>query len=170
MARRFEDFVPPWQDGRSRLRKLAISLAALTLYSLFFLNDYTTQRSTQMERLKLFGAPAERVEYNVNFIGLQPFWTMARVYVSPLPILAAILLCSGVVANYRHYRSGVRSDYTMRRLRDPWEYHRRCIALPALEALLCLLLFALLTGIYYWIYLHFTPAELLLPVGQRFGG
>lgn len=55
---------------------------------------------------------------------------------APIPPLAGLglilyLLIRGI-ANEQSYRQGSRSDYTMKRLPDKWERHRRAWALPGI--------------------------------------
>ena len=62
-----------------------------------------------------------------------------------------------------HRQGGSRTDYLMWRLPDRWEYLRRCLALPALGCAAALVLLGILWTLYFWMYLHFTPAGCLLP-------
>ena len=59
-----------------------------------------------------------------------------------------------------HYQGG-RSIYTMRRLPHRGELWRRCLAVPAATALTALAAAAVLTAVYFGIYLIFTPAVCL---------
>lgn len=174
MARRLDlsRCAPPGHNWRGELQTLALALTGGTaLLGYLFGNAYIAQRETELSRYRIYAAFPERMAADhVSRVGLQPFWALAGRYLSVLPILGLLLLCFGAAAKYLRFHSGARSDYTLRRLRDPREYRRRCLALPAIEAALCLLAFALLTGVCYWIYLQFTPVELLPPVGRRFWG
>ncbi|MBE7004155.1 MAG: hypothetical protein E7425_07720 [Ruminococcaceae bacterium] len=174
MARRLDlsRCVLPGQDGRAVLRSLSFGLPALAaLLLVLFGTDYRAQRQAELERFRYYAEfPGRILADHVNYIGLQPFWTLADLYLLPALVLGVWLFCFGAASNYRRCRSGARCDYTLRRLRDPWEYHRRCLAMPLLEALACLLTFLLLTGLFYAIYRLCTPTELLPPVGQRFWG
>ena len=170
MARRLDRLAPPWQDARAWLKRAIPAVIAAALFSTVYCGNYSTQCTEYARTLKRFAGDRARLADYIEFFGIQPFWTTARIYLLPLPLLGAVLLLVGAAANYLHARSGARSDYTLRRLRDPWEYHRRCLALPLAGMLACLALFALLTGVYYWAYLRLTPPELLPPAGQRFWG
>ncbi len=57
--------------------------------------------------------------------------------------LVALVLVSLALGHYLYHRRGARTDYLMRRLPRPWEYHLRCLALPVLGILLALALAAL---------------------------
>lgn len=62
-----------------------------------------------------------------------------------------------------HRQGGSRTDYLMRRLPDRWEYLRRCLALPVLGCGAALVLLGVLWTLYFWMYLHFTPAGCIPP-------
>ncbi len=160
----------PGQDWRQHTRFYFAVMLTLSVVSLFLLPPYLNERQALLERGQHYVSTAELLNHFVAYPGMPPFWTLARRFLTPFPCVAAVYLLYGAVNNFLRCRSGARSDYTLRRLRDPWEYRRRCFALPVLAALLCLLLFALLTGVYYAIYLRFTPPEWLPPAGQRFWG
>ena len=49
----------------------------------------------------------------------------------------------------------------MRRLPDPLEWHRRCLALPCACIIACAVLAAALWGLFYLFYLNVTPAQCL---------
>ena len=61
---------------------------------------------------------------------------------------------------YRYYKSftqGSMAIYTMRRLPDRWEYHRRCWMQPILSMLAEILLFAFLAGLCWLVWYFATP-------------
>lgn len=76
------------------------------------------------------------------------------------------LLVFGIVAlaflavslyHYAYHWQGSRSIYTMRRLPDRWELHRRCLTLPVLGALACVLAAFLVLALYFGIYMATVP-------------
>lgn len=91
---------------------------------------------------------------------------------------AAILLgCVGVaVFFYLYHRQGSMSIYTMRRLPDRWDLHRRCLTLPLAAAVLAVTLAALLLALYYAFYLwlvppaHITPGQIPFLISELTGG
>lgn len=171
MGRRLDALAMPWQDAKAWIRRASLAIIGAVLFSTVYLSDYSAQCTEQTRMLKHYaGNDSARIADYINYIGLQPFWIMARLYLLPLPLLGSALLLGGAAANYLHCRSGARSDYTLRRLRDPLEYCRRCLALPFVAMVLSLAVFALLTALYYQSYLRLTPPELLPPEGQRFWG
>lgn len=54
--------------------------------------------------------------------------------------LVALVLVFLALGHYLYHRRGARTDYLMRRLPRPWEYHMRCLALPVLGTALALAL------------------------------
>ena len=62
---------------------------------------------------------------------------------------------------YAYHTQGAMAVYTMRRLPDPMEYHRRCWTQPILSAAAELALFALLIGACWLIWRFGTPAVCL---------
>ena len=67
-----------------------------------------------------------------------------------------------LVWRYYHFHTqGAMSIYTMRRLPDPREYHRRCWMQPILSAAAELLLFAILIGLCWLLWYFGTPAVCL---------
>ena len=63
-----------------------------------------------------------------------------------------------VLRYYRSFTQGAMSVYTMRRLPDRWELHRRCWTQPLLSALAEILFFAVLTGLCWLLWWFCTPA------------
>lgn len=77
--------------------------------------------------------------------------------------VVAVAMLGFAALHYAYHRTGSRSIYTMRRLPQPMELHRRCLALPAAGIALCALLSFLLLCIYYLIYIAMTPEQCLAP-------
>ena len=67
-----------------------------------------------------------------------------------------------LVWRYYHYHTeGSMSVYTMRRLPNKWEYHRRCWKQPILSAIAELLFYAILIGLCWFTWRTETPAACL---------
>lgn len=75
--------------------------------------------------------------------------------------LAAVAMVGLAAWHYALHFRGSKSIYTMRRLPQRWELHRRCLTVPALAAAGYLLEAALLLGLDYAIYRLATPAQAL---------
>ena len=69
-----------------------------------------------------------------------------------------LLMVFQVWRYYASFSTGTMSIYTMRRLPDKWELHRRCWTLPILSAAAEVLLFAALTLLCWLLYRFATPA------------
>lgn len=79
-----------------------------------------------------------------------------------LPLLGmwCFLILMGIQV-WRYYSCHTRDSmaiYTMRRLPDKWELHRRCLTQPVLSAVFEVLLFAVLTVLCFALYYFATPA------------
>lgn len=78
--------------------------------------------------------------------------------------LTAAWLLALAARHYVYHRQESRVDYLMRRLPDPWEYRRRCWAIPLAGILASAVLALALWGFYWWLYITFTPPECLRDV------
>lgn len=78
-----------------------------------------------------------------------------------LPLLGMwcfmVLMAVQVRRYYEYHTRGSMAVYTMRRLPDRWEYHRRCLTQPVLSALFEVLIFAGLTLLCFALYCFATP-------------
>ena len=92
---------------------------------------------------------------------MPPFSRLALPGLWGLGLFLLLLMGLGL-AHMRYHRTDSMSIYLMKRLPDPWEYHRRCWGIPLLGAGLGLSLTGLLLVIYYAIYRFMTPASCLL--------
>ena len=92
---------------------------------------------------------------------ITPFWALMAGF--PYFGLGCFLLVM-LIQVWRHYSYHTRDSmavYTMRRLPDPFELHRRCWTLPLLSCLAELLLFAVLTFLCWLLWRFATPAVCL---------
>lgn len=78
-------------------------------------------------------------------------------------MFCVLAVCMLVLAAYHYWyhRQGAMTVYLMRRLPDRWEYHRRCLTIPAATVLASLALMGLIGMICYGIYISWTPAQCL---------
>lgn len=167
MKKRLRDLVPPWADGKVHLALCLTVLGLVTFYSIYaFCYQYDMAR----DMLYVYNStprilePGAKMKYFVDLINshgyVSNFFSYAVFFPFVFPILGAICLA---VYNYMSFRNGSSSHYLMRRLPDKWEYHRRCLALPLLTILASLVLIPVLLGLYYAIYILFTPEQCLQP-------
>ena len=72
-------------------------------------------------------------------------------------ILIALLMAALVIYNYKYHFQGSKSIYLMKRLPDKKDLTRRCLTLPLLGILACIILAAIVTGLCYLVYMSNTP-------------
>ena len=77
-------------------------------------------------------------------------------------VLALVMLAFAVY-HYAYHRQGSKSIYLMRRLPNGWELHRRCLTIPIVSAVFCMVAAFILLCVYYWIYVAVTPKGCLTP-------
>ena len=75
----------------------------------------------------------------------------------------AVAMVAFLVLNYLYFYEGSKSIYTMARLKSPWQLHIRCWSLPLLGAATLLLCRAVLTVVYFLVFLLATPKGVPLP-------
>lgn len=63
--------------------------------------------------------------------------------------------------HYAYHYLGSRSIYLMRRLPDRWDLWRRCLTVPVLLVVLCLVAIELLTILHFLMFLLLTPSPCL---------
>ena len=80
--------------------------------------------------------------------------------VDELPLLLPLVF---LLWHYAYHYQGSRSVYLMRRLPDRWEYHRRCLAIPAATVAATAVLLAGSLALFYGAYMLFTPAACVVP-------
>ena len=156
-VRRYELLAPPGFDGEQELKKVLTWLgwAAVCMLIWFFLAYMSEIGMVQI-------ALEDGYEYN-----MRQYADVARA--SYLPFLAVLgLLIQMLIRNIVYFRSGSKSYYTMRRLRDRSEYPKRCALLPVCGLVAGVLAMWLLTLVCGGAYLIFTP-DGWLPAGAGAG-
>lgn len=148
-------FLPLTISRRQVMQGLGIGVLACILCNCYFLYSYG-----QANRALYYISPGQRI--------LRPDATMppfsSLLGISLYGCLAAALAMIPVVwAFWNSHTMGSKSIYTMRRLPNRWELHRRCITIPALAAVGFLLLAVALWGIDFAIYWNYTPPSCLPP-------
>ena len=98
------------------------------------------------------------------------YFTAPRYYFFPvlaaLPVMVIVTLvylAARLIARYQSYRIGSRADYTMKRLPDRKEYHRRAIAVPLFGLIGLVIVYAVTfaadVAIYYLGAHYFCPGQ-----------
>lgn len=152
-------WAPPGANLAGQRQMLRGGLLGAVLYSVGFLVRYTNARAELFvvvggEKMLRPGAviPAFDSLLGSALLGF---------------VAAAAAMLFFIAYYYSYHWQGSKSIYLMRRLPDRWELARRCLALPVLGALACLLAGALVLGLYYGVYRLFTPEECLLSYGWQ---
>lgn len=78
-------------------------------------------------------------------------------------LFAAAAMVAFLIRNYFYFFEGNKSIYTMARVKSVWELHVRCWTLPVLGAAALLLCRAVLTVVFFLIFLLATPKGVPLP-------
>lgn len=78
-------------------------------------------------------------------------------------LLMALCMMAMILFRYGYHHQHSKSIYLMKRLPNRFELHKRCLSLPIVTAVLCILLLVTLFFIYYGIYFIATPKECLTP-------
>lgn len=77
---------------------------------------------------------------------------------------AYVIFCAlRAFANYRSFFTETKSIYLMKRLKDPNELRRRCLAIPAAACVIALALFLLLLLVFVLVYRSGVPTRCLPP-------
>ena len=76
---------------------------------------------------------------------------------------AAVCCLLAIPFNYAHHYKETKSIYTMRRLPERFELHRRCLSLPVAGAVILLALSFLMLVLYFWHYMAKVPQVCLTP-------
>lgn len=152
MMQRLKQCVPPGVDGGQELWTIYV-LWMLSALNLLFRGPGVFV--TEILRLKKAGQPAE--PFSLYFWGTM--WFSPVLAVLPVMVLVTLIyLTAKIIAHYRMFRSGgSRSDYTMRRLPDRREFHRRALAIPLFGLIGLALVYLAVLGIDIAFYYLITP-------------
>ena len=167
MKKKLRDLVPPWADPSAHLSGLGFGLFLCVLLSFARFQGQMNHAVVTLYSGAVGKSPlleGAKMKYFAYIIcGNDPAYSW---YAAPVFLWYSLLFLGAAIlafVNYSGFRSGSKSVYLMRRLPDRWEYHRRCLTIPLLAILAGLVSIPLLTGIFYAIYLHATPAQCLQP-------
>ena len=163
--KKWKRYFLPWLYESGLPQILLLVLLLLVLISLSFFISYNREYTMLLARLAGESVPPK---YSSLPLQMKPFWTMAYWTLLPILYYAVACLLGGIPLSYASCRHASRADYTLKRLGSKWEYHRRCLFLPIAMGVVSLLMFVMLTVLYYIFYLHLTLAELLPPAAYRF--
>lgn len=147
-----EKYYPPGRELKKDLCFYRIGLWCAVGYSCLFTVEY----KMSWYSLHTFGKNGKLVV--IDGAMMPSFAEMVSGYLNGFYLLA-ILMLEAILFNYWYHRKGSKSVYIMKRLPNPWEYHKRCITLPLLGAINAIIMAGLMMLVYYGIYMHNTPAQ-----------
>lgn len=160
MKNKITRYVPLGIALKPELGFIGAGMGGSLVYSLSFVVRYLNARITLYEWRKGEGG---KMIKQLSAGAVMP--DFAGILEDALYGFGILSLCMLLVALYHyfyHYQES-KSVYLMRRLPDRWEWHRRCLTLPAAVMVLCLLTALLLLLIFFGIYMIGTPQECLTP-------
>lgn len=147
---------PPGLDLAPELRVFTAGMALSALFSLLF---YAVRYSDRLEQL-YWKNGAER-----TLIPGAVMPDFAEVLGQALIgfLIVAVCMAAFAAVHYSCHYQKSKSIYTMRRLPNRWELHRRCLTLPLAGLAASLLAAFLLLLVYYAAYMLITPDTCLTP-------
>lgn len=153
----WRNWAPPGRDARGEAVNALGCLAMVTLLAWIL---FAIRYVSAWERLFLWENGARVLRTGVKMQDLREI-----IGVIPLVFWIQIGLAAVTAARHYadHYREGSRPVYLMRRLPDRWEYHRRCLAIPAATVAATAVLLAGSLALFYGAYMLFTPAACVVP-------
>jgi len=147
--------LPVGWDGEALRTALGWYHGLSTLSLLVFVSRYADARGSLYAHVE--GPGGQYVRRLIPGRIIAPF----PVLMEGLPLLGLwcflILMAIQVWRHYSYHTQGSMSIYTMLRLPDRWELHRRCLTQPLLSAAAELALYALLTLLCFALYYFATP-------------
>ena len=150
----WDRLVPLGVDGANVRDRMALGLGAAAVCSLSFLGHFSRAVNDLYQyrggvRYQLIDG-AKIVPFRDLLHGV--FWACG---------VMALIMMFVAVGFYSYHDQDSKSLYTMKRLPNRMELWRRVLAMPLLGAASCGIPAAVLTGVYYVIYLLCTPAGCL---------
>lgn len=150
-------WAPPGFNLRPEKQFFVTGMACAVLYSFMFFIRYGNARSD------LFGySHGSNIRILLPDAVMPDFYLLLEHYWAGLAVLAMCMLAL-IVYHYVYHWQGSKSIYLMRRLPNRFELHRRCLTLPLIAILICLLTAIILLLLFYGTYIAFTPKECLMP-------
>lgn len=154
MKTNLNDFAPMGIDPNMEIKYLLFGLACACLWSIFSFGSHYLEALQALyyshTQYRVLIPGAVMTGFFDLLLGGEFLFSMVCLV---MPLLA--------VYHYRFHRQGAMTVYLMRRLPNRWEYHRRCLAIPALGVVTALALQGLLAILFYLVYRIVTPARCL---------
>ncbi|MDY3239944.1 MAG: hypothetical protein SOW80_07465 [Anaerovoracaceae bacterium] len=153
---KWERYVPPDVDVGKQINLFSGQILLASVYGLgCFLLRYLTARSN----LYYFTGG----QHILRPDAVMPDFTEMTAHMFLFHVILFLILLGRIAGNYASFYRGSKSIYLMKRLPDPMERHRRCLALPLAGTAVIALTALIVLLICYTVYLLFTPAQCLTP-------
>ena len=149
---KLDRFAPPGMTTRGIRFWTVGTIIVSTLFSTMFLTAYFEELN-ELKQMMEYPVYSGASMTDFESLVVSP---MALFRIAPMVPLIFILM------NYEYFYQGSKSVYIMKRLRNPFEMHIRCLVLPVLGALMVAAAGCAVYGFYWIVYRYCTP-EILLP-------
>lgn len=146
MKHKLQEYLPVGMDGDKLIKKALFIYFVPIIYSMQYIVAFIMARSEQIKMTKRMGEIVA-MESFTSLLGTS-FWVFPFAIVGLLAIIWPL---------YSYHLQGSKSIYVMKRLPDSMELWRRTLTLPMVSAICCLITAILLWGVYYGIYIIFSP-------------
>ena len=124
MKRKLEAIAPPGVDAKAEIQTIQVLWILSGLNMLGRMLPYLDTLSFIREH------GGTLFEFWLYFTAPRDAFYPVLAALPVMVIVTLVYLAARLIARYQSYRIGSRADYTMKRLPDRKEYHRRAIAVP----------------------------------------
>lgn len=153
---KWERYAPPGADVGKQINRFSGQILLAVFYALIcFLLRYLPARSN----LYYFTSG----QHILRPDAVMPDFTEMTAHMFLFHIILFLILLGRIAGNYASFFRGSKSIYLMKRLPDPMERHRRCLALPLAGIAVIVLTAIIVLLISFMVYLRFTPAACMTP-------
>ena len=148
-----EPYAPLGINLAKEVMVFVVCMTAACMYSFLYIVEYVCARD------ELYDFVNEK-KVIIEGAKMAPFSDLLGNHLLGFVIvmLAMVGIC---IYHYAYHYMDSKVVYLMKRLPSKWEMHKRCLILPIAGILVAAVFMAALWGIYYGIYLLFTPQQCL---------
>lgn len=149
----------PFMERKDILAEIALYGVLIIAMISFSSSAFTTRFDTYIRFCEVL--VEGKIEYQGQIPPLTTVLSGAFVFMNVILLFAAY----SIFIHYTSFRRGSMSIYTMKRIPDRMELHRRCLALPVMAVLIAVIIMTLEVLFFRHLYLTNTPAQILPPDG-----
>ncbi len=146
MKNKLQEYLPIGMDTRKMIKKVLVIYIVPIIYSMQYIIAFCNARIDQIKISKRMGGVVPMEEF--------PQLVGNSFFVFPFAIIGMLAI---IWPMYAYHFQGSKSIYIMKRIPDPKELRRRILTIPLVSAIGCLITGILLWGLYYGIYIIFSP-------------